>query len=140
MGEGIILAVVAVTTAWSALQAAKWDGRQSLLYGQASRRREHAGRSATVADASMFTAWLQAHAAGDTQLQATYVRRFTPEYRAVVRGVVEDRPLQQSGGTARTRLPALLSQPEPAESRNVTCTQVTRCDVFDRHVPTVGGW
>jgi hypothetical protein len=29
----------------------------------------------------MFTGWLQAHAAGDTQLQAIYVRRFTPDYR-----------------------------------------------------------
>ena len=33
------------------------------------------------ADASMCTGWLQARAAGDTQLQASYVRRFTPDYR-----------------------------------------------------------
>ena len=30
----------------------------------------------------MFTAWLQARAAGDRQLQAALVRRFTPEYRS----------------------------------------------------------
>lgn len=87
MGEVIILAVVAVMTAWSGLQAAKWDGRQSLLYGQASRDRFQADAVSTLAgqqlsaDASMFTALLQAHSAGDAQLQASYVRRFTPEYR-----------------------------------------------------------
>jgi hypothetical protein len=87
LGEVIILAVVAVMTAWSGLQAAKWDGRQSLLYGQASRDRFQADAASTLAgqqlagDASLFTAYLQAHAAGNTELQATYVRRFTPDYR-----------------------------------------------------------
>lgn len=33
------------------------------------------------AEASIFTAYLQAHAAGDTGLAAQYVRRFTPDYR-----------------------------------------------------------
>ena len=85
--EVVILAVVAVATAWSGLQAAQWDGRQSLLYGRASSYRFQADAASTLAglqlsaDASMFTGWLQAHAAGDTQLQAIYVRRFTPDYR-----------------------------------------------------------
>ncbi len=85
--EVAILAIVAVATAWSGLQAAKWDGRQSLLYGQATRDRFQAEAASTLAglqlsaDASMFTGWLQARAAGDTQLQAIYVRRFTPDYR-----------------------------------------------------------
>jgi len=85
--EVAILAIVAVATAWSGLQAAQWDGRQSLLYGKASSYRFQADAASTLAglqlsaDASMFTGWLQAHAAGDTQLQAIYVRRFTPDYR-----------------------------------------------------------
>jgi hypothetical protein len=85
--EVAILAFVAVATAWSGLQAAKWDGRQSLLYGQASSYRFQADAASTLAglqlsaDASMFTGWLQARAAGDTQLQADLVRRFTPDYR-----------------------------------------------------------
>jgi hypothetical protein len=86
--EVAILAIVAVATAWTGLQATKWDGRQSLLYGQATRDRFEAEAASTLAglqlsaDASMFTGWLQARAAGDTQLQAIYVRRFTPDYRA----------------------------------------------------------
>jgi hypothetical protein len=87
MAEVVILAVVAVMTAWSGLQAARWDGRQSLLYGQASRDRFQADAASTLAgqqlsaDASLFTALLQAHAAGNAELQAIYVRRFTPDYR-----------------------------------------------------------
>jgi hypothetical protein len=87
MAEVVILAVVAVMTAWSGLQAARWDGRQSLLYGQASRDRFQADAASTLAgqqlsaNASLFTALLQAHAAGNAELQAIYVRRFTPDYR-----------------------------------------------------------
>jgi hypothetical protein len=87
IAEVVVLAVVAVMTAWSGLQAARWDGRQSLLYGQASRDRFQADAASTLAgqqlsaDASLFTALLQARAAGDAELQAVYVRRFTPEYR-----------------------------------------------------------
>jgi hypothetical protein len=87
MTEVVILAVVAVMTAWSGLQAARWDGRQSLLYGQASRDRFQADAASTLAgqqlsaDASLFTALLQAHVAGNAKLQAIYVRRFTPDYR-----------------------------------------------------------
>jgi hypothetical protein len=87
VAEVFILAIVAVMTAWTGLQAAKWDGQQSLLYGEANRDRFAADAASTLAgqqlgaDASLFTAWLQARAAGDKGLQATYVRRFTPEYR-----------------------------------------------------------
>ncbi len=33
-----------------------------------------------MADSSMFSAWLVAHQAGDTELEAQLVRRFTPDY------------------------------------------------------------
>ncbi len=85
--EVILLAVVAIATAWSGLQASRWDGQQSLRYGQASRDRFEADAASTLAgqqlsaDAAMFTAWLQAHSANDPKLQALIVRRFTPDYR-----------------------------------------------------------
>jgi hypothetical protein len=83
----IVLALVAIATAWSGYQATQWGGRQAQLYGQASTTRFAADAASTrggqivVADSSMFTAWLQARAAGDRQLQAVLVRRFSPEYR-----------------------------------------------------------
>jgi hypothetical protein len=85
--EVLILAAAAIATAWSGYQAARGDGRQSVLYGQSSRDRFQADAAATLggqelaADASMFNAWLQARAAGNARLEAAFVRRFSPEYR-----------------------------------------------------------
>ncbi len=87
IAEVIVLAVVAVATAFSGFQAAKWDGRQTLLYGRATSDRFVADAQSTyggqrlAADADFFTAWLQARAANDTQLESDFVRRFSPEYR-----------------------------------------------------------
>jgi hypothetical protein len=71
--EVLALAIAAVATAWSGYQAARGDGHQSVLYAESSRARFQADAAATLgrrlaADASMFTAWLQARAAGDRQL------------------------------------------------------------------------
>jgi hypothetical protein len=85
--EVILLAVVAIATAWSGFQAAKWDGRQSLDYGTSSRLRFQADAASTaagqevVADVGLFTAWLAAHEAGDQPLQTLYRKRMTPEYQ-----------------------------------------------------------
>jgi hypothetical protein len=85
--EVALLAVVAIMTAWSGFQAAKWDGEQSVLYGHSSRDRFAADAASTLgdqrlaADAGIFTAWLQAHSAGDQELQALLVKRFTPDYK-----------------------------------------------------------
>jgi hypothetical protein len=87
IGEVAILAIVAVATAWSGFQASKWDGRQSLLYGQASRDRFEADAASTYAgqelsaDASIFTGWLQARSVGNTALQTELENRLTPDYR-----------------------------------------------------------
>ena len=58
-----------------------------MLYSDASVDRGRANTAATLgqqrlaADGAMFSAWLEARAAKDTQLQAMLVRRFSPEYR-----------------------------------------------------------
>jgi hypothetical protein len=85
--EVVFLAIAAIATAWSGYQAGSGDGRQSVLYGQASRDRFQADAAATLggqrlaADATMLTGWLQARAANNPQLEAMFVRRFSPEYR-----------------------------------------------------------
>ena len=85
--EVVVLALAAIATAWSGYQAAKGDGHQSVLYSDASVDRVQANTAATLgqqrlaADGAMFTAWLQARAANDRQLQTTLERRFSPEYR-----------------------------------------------------------
>jgi hypothetical protein len=86
--EVVVLALAAIATAWSGYQAAEGDGQQSVLYSVASVDRGRANTAATLgqqrlaADGAMFSAWLEARAAKDTQLQAMLVRRFSPEYRA----------------------------------------------------------
>ena len=87
IGEVVILAIVAIATAYSGYQAAKWDGRQTLLYGHSSRDRFAADAASTFGvqalsyDASVFTAWLQASSAKDVELQRILVDRFTSEFR-----------------------------------------------------------
>jgi hypothetical protein len=85
--EVVVLALAAIATAWSGYQAAKGDGKQSILYSDASVDRVQANTAASLgqqrlaADGAMFSAWLEARAANDRQLQAMLVRRLSPEYR-----------------------------------------------------------
>jgi hypothetical protein len=84
--EAILLAVVAIATAWSGYQAAKWDGENARQYGLASKLRTEATQSWTLGgqqkifDSAQFSAWLEAETAGKTHLANLYARRFSPEY------------------------------------------------------------
>jgi hypothetical protein len=85
--EVLFLAIAAIATAWSGYQAAKGEGHQSVLYGQATTDQFHAsvasnlGGQQLAADGAMFSAWLQAQADKNPQLAAVYIRRFSPDYR-----------------------------------------------------------
>jgi hypothetical protein len=87
IGEAILLAVVAIGTAWSGYQAAKWDGRSAQRYGQSSKLRVTAdavgtrGGQEQLFDAMTFDSWLQATLTGEQRLAALYRKRFRPEYR-----------------------------------------------------------
>jgi hypothetical protein len=85
--EVIVLALVAIATAWSGYQAARWDGRQAYLYGTASRMRIEADEALTLGgqqkllDVTTFNTWIEAQRSGDEKLAALYVRRFSPEFK-----------------------------------------------------------
>ena len=78
IAEAAVLAVVAITTAWSGYQAALWTGHQAELYGQASKLRVQAEGAANFANqerlynASTVVEWLNAKAHGDKKL-ATFL-------------------------------------------------------------------
>jgi hypothetical protein len=97
-----LLAIVAIATAWSGFQAAKWDGRQSELYGTASRLRFEAEAATTLgsqrlaADAGIFTAWLEAHAAGDAELETLLSKRLTPDYKVAFDAWLQTDPFVNS--------------------------------------------
>jgi hypothetical protein len=100
--EVIVLAAVAILTAWSGYQGATWGGRQSQLYAEASSERLQSEAAATragqelVADATIFTAWLQAHDDGDRELMAQLEARFTPEYGSAFRDWLATDPFTNS--------------------------------------------
>jgi hypothetical protein len=97
--EVVVLALAAIATAWSGYQAARGDGQQSVLYSDASVDRVQVNTAATLgqqrlaADGAMFSAWLQARAANNPQLQAILVRRFSPEYRTAFAAWLDTEPL-----------------------------------------------
>ncbi len=85
--EAIVLALVAITTAWSGYQSALWDGHQSLLYGQSSKLRVQAqsmevqSNQERIYDAATVVEWLKAEANGQTRLADIFERRLLPEFR-----------------------------------------------------------
>jgi hypothetical protein len=96
--EGLLLAIVAVATAWSALQAARWDGKEGHLYGVSSALQTLAVQSSTRAgqlelyDSTTFSFWLQARADGNTSAQRIFVRRFRPAFEPAFRAWLRTDP------------------------------------------------
>ena len=85
--EAIILAVVAIATAWSGYQAALWTGHQSELYTVAGNLRVQAEGAAAAANqerlynAATVSEWLKAEAQGQTKVAALFERRMLPTFR-----------------------------------------------------------
>jgi hypothetical protein len=85
--EAVILALVAVTTAWSGYQGARWDATQSVLYGHSTRLRvegealEVESNQVKQYNASTVVEWLTAESHGDTKLADFFERRMLPEFR-----------------------------------------------------------
>ncbi len=84
--EAVVLAAVAVLTAWSGYQAAKWDAQSAAAYAQASAVTVQAQEQQTLAgqehlyDIITFDSWLEARHRGDESLAAAFERRFRPPY------------------------------------------------------------
>lgn len=84
--EAFLLAIVAVSTAWSGFQSAKWDGRSAERYAQSAVYRVDADEEETLGgqqrlqDVSTFNAWLQAKTTGDEPMRKLLERRFSPDY------------------------------------------------------------
>ena len=85
--EALILALVAVATAWSGYQAAQWAGKRAEEYAKANRLRVTAEGLATLAgqeriyDSDTFNSWLAAKLDGKVQTAEFFERRFREEYR-----------------------------------------------------------
>ncbi len=88
VGEAILLALVAIATAWSGYQTGKWDGHQASLYTLSSKYRVEEDSANTrsgqqrLYDTNTFGFWLNAKAQGNEADAKLFERRFRPEYRA----------------------------------------------------------
>jgi hypothetical protein len=85
--EALILALVAVATAWSGFQAAEWAGKRAEDYAKANRLRVTAEGLATLAgqeriyDSDTFNSWLVAKLDNKKEATEFFERRFRDEYR-----------------------------------------------------------
>ncbi len=85
----IMLTIVAVATAWSGYQAARWGSVQSSTYAQASALRVVSARDSTRAgqqrlyDLTSVNNWISAYTRGDTTLATLYEKRFRPEFKPI---------------------------------------------------------
>src|SRR5213596_2492290 len=100
--EAVILALVAVATAWSGYQAAQWAGKRAEQYAEASRLRVTAEGLATLAgqeriyDSDTFNSWLVAKLDGKEQAAEFFERRFRDEYRPAFTGWLKTDPFNNA--------------------------------------------
>jgi hypothetical protein len=84
--EAALLAIVAVATAWSGYQAAKWDALSNQHYILAASTTVVSQEKATLAgqdrlyDITTFNGWVAPKVTGKGKLATFYQRRFRPEY------------------------------------------------------------
>jgi hypothetical protein len=100
IAEAILLALVAIATAWSGYQAARWDGHQTELYGHASTLRIEADEETTLGgqrrllDVSTFNTWIQVRTEGRQRLATLYERRFSPEFKIAFDAWIMTKPFR----------------------------------------------
>ena len=140
IAEALVLAVVAISTAWSGYQAALWTGHQAELYGQASKLRVQAEGTATSANqerlynASTVVEWLKAEAHGDQKLAEFFERRFLPEFRPAFEAWKKTDPLNNPSAPPGPQLMAEYrsSKTEEAAKLNDQATEVFEQGTRDR--------
>ena len=82
----MLLAIAAVATAWSSYQATRWNGEQAKAASKTNAIRINAARSQGLAqaqtqvDVATFIQWINAHAAGNQDLETFYDERLRDEF------------------------------------------------------------
>lgn len=133
--EAIVLAIIAVATAWSGYQAALWTGHQSELYGSSTRLRVQAESAATTANqARMYNAmtvveWLKAEEQGQQKLAALFERRFLPDYRPAFEAWKNTDPLNNPNAPAG---PQLMTQYRNVKDEEAARLNQQASDAFDQ--------
>lgn len=133
--EALVLALVAITTAWSGYQSARWDSVQSELYGRSTRLRVESEGIVTEAnqmklyDAATVVEWLKAEAQGDTKLAELFERRLFPEFRPAFESWKKTDPLHNPNAPAG---PTLMPEYRDRGAEAATRKSQEANDLFER--------
>ena len=135
IAEAIVLALVAITTAWSGYQAALWTGHQAELYGTSSKLRVQAEGAATTANqerlynASTVAEWLKAEEAGNKKLSDLFERRLLPEFRPAFDAWKKTDPLNNPSAPAG---PQLMTEYRSANTEKAAKLNEEASNTFER--------
>lgn len=122
IAEALILAIVAVATAWSGYQAARWTGYQAERYGEANRLRVEAEGAETAANqerlliAATVSEWLKAEAQGQHKIAKIFERRIFPDYRPVFEAWKKTDPINNPNAPAGPQVMNLYQGSKAAEA------------------------
>ncbi|MGD8902980.1 MAG: hypothetical protein PVI67_05410 [Anaerolineae bacterium] len=98
--SAIMLGLVAMATAWSGYQSARWGGVQSTKYSEAGALRVESTRASALAgqqtqiDVGLFSNWLNAYADENLPLEEFYRERFRAEFMPAFSAWLATRPVQ----------------------------------------------
>jgi hypothetical protein len=121
--EAVLLALVAILTAWSGYQAAKWDGASAREYATSSRLRANGNtlqltsNQQLIYNTQTLGTWLQAATTGDTRLAAIMARRFTPNYAVAFDAWLKTNPLTDPAAPAGPRFMPEYKDPLAVQAR-----------------------
>ncbi len=133
--EALVLAIVAIATAWSGYQAELWTGHQAQLYGQASKLRVQAEGTANFANqerlynSSTVVEWLNAEGHGDKKLADLFERRFLPEFRPAFEAWKKTDPINNPNAPAG---PQLMAEYRSSKTQEAAKLNDQATEVFDQ--------
>jgi hypothetical protein len=137
--EAIVLAAVAVLTAWSGYQAAKWDAKSTASYAEASHKNVEAEEQRTLAgqehlyDVVTFDSWLEAKTRGERPLAVAFERRFRPEFALAYQAWLKTDPF----GNANAPLgPSFMPEYRPARIERARSLSREARQAYERGVAT----
>ncbi len=103
IAAALLLALAAVTTAWSSYQATRWNGEQAITASKVNKTRIEASRAADLAssqtqvDIATFVQWVDAFAEERSRLADFYRTRFRAEFKPAFEAWIATRPLRTPG-------------------------------------------
>jgi hypothetical protein len=133
--EVTILAMVAIATAWSGYQAARWDSVQAALYGRSSRLRVEGqaldlqANQERIYDAATVVEWLKSEARGETKLAELFERRLLPEFRPAFEAWKKTDPLHNPNAPAG---PMLMPEYHSARADEAAQQNQEATELFDQ--------